>query len=223
MKPNKEKIYDFIKLHGTGEHSIGVSTNYIAEALSMQRSNVSSTLNILVKEKKINKISGRPVLYHVSDDLLKCDDECFKNLVGYDGSLKRYIHLAQAAVLYPGDLINAVLIGEKGTGRKLLAEVMYKFAVMQQVISEDLSFNTLNCREYTGFTRINENDNMADNSAMGLLYIENIQYFSVKEREILYRRIVEKKNQKAQKSIVVISCTSREEIEDDDFMAQCPQ
>lgn len=37
MKSNKEKIYDFIQMHDTAEKEGGVSTTYIAQALSLQQ------------------------------------------------------------------------------------------------------------------------------------------------------------------------------------------
>lgn len=66
MKSNKEKIYDFIQMHDTAEQEGGVSTTYIAQALSLQRTNVSSLLNALVEEGRIHKSNGRPVLYSIA-------------------------------------------------------------------------------------------------------------------------------------------------------------
>ena len=71
MKSNKEKIYDFIQMHDTAEKEGGVSTTYIAQALSLQRTNVSSLLNALVEEGRIHKSNGRPVLYR-QKHLLQC-------------------------------------------------------------------------------------------------------------------------------------------------------
>lgn len=59
MKSNKEKIYDFIQMHQTTENGGGVSTAYIAQAMSLQRTNVSSLLNVLVEEGRVQKSNGK--------------------------------------------------------------------------------------------------------------------------------------------------------------------
>ena len=41
MKGNREQIYEFVKLHSSVNANHGISTNEIAEALGMQRTNVS--------------------------------------------------------------------------------------------------------------------------------------------------------------------------------------
>mgnify|MGYP002287165829 CR=1 FL=1 len=65
MKSNKEKIYDFIQMHDTAEKEGGVSTTYIAQALSLQRTNVSSLLNALVDpvSQSSSLISGQKPEY----------------------------------------------------------------------------------------------------------------------------------------------------------------
>ena len=65
MKSNKEKVYDFIRLHADEKADRGISTAYIADAMELQRTNVSSILNLLVQEGRIQKCNGRPVLYKV--------------------------------------------------------------------------------------------------------------------------------------------------------------
>ena len=50
MKSNKEKVYDFIRLHADEKADRGISTAYIADAMELQRTNVSSILNLLVQE-----------------------------------------------------------------------------------------------------------------------------------------------------------------------------
>ena len=42
MKGNREQIYEFVKLHSSVNANHGISTNEIAEALGMQRTNVST-------------------------------------------------------------------------------------------------------------------------------------------------------------------------------------
>ena len=121
MKSNKEKICDFIKLHQSTSEKNGVSTSYIAEALLLQRTNVSSALNELVAEGKIRKSNGRPVLYFVPESEKRNGDECFNGMVGFDKSLQHAIKLVKAAVMYPGKCLNILIVGEIGTGKKKFA------------------------------------------------------------------------------------------------------
>lgn len=52
-----------VKQISTTERIIGFSANNIAESLRLIRNNVSKELNILVKERKAIKITGKPVFY----------------------------------------------------------------------------------------------------------------------------------------------------------------
>ena len=88
MKSNKEKVYDFIRLHADEKADRGISTAYIADAMELQRTNVSSILNLLVQEGRIQKCNGRPVLYKVGREESTLE-ECFSDLIGADGSLRQ--------------------------------------------------------------------------------------------------------------------------------------
>lgn len=59
MKTMKDIVFEFIQreMLSNGTSKEGVTTKEIAEALNLQRSNVSTLLNDLVKEEKIRKNS----------------------------------------------------------------------------------------------------------------------------------------------------------------------
>jgi len=149
MQTNKQRVYDFIKLYFSGDSSSGVSTKYIAEALNMQRTNVSSILGTLVEEGQIQKTNSRPVLYYIKGDADLAADTCFSSLIGYNGSLKRAVQLAKAAVLYPQKSLSSVIIGARGTGKKFFAMLMHKFAVESKVLLPDAMYVVFDCRNYT--------------------------------------------------------------------------
>lgn len=94
--------------------------------MELQRTNVSSILNLLVQEGRIQKCNGRPVLYKVGREESTLE-ECFSDLIGADGSLRQTIQLAKAAVLYPQRSLNTLLVGARGTGKSRLAQRMYPF------------------------------------------------------------------------------------------------
>lgn len=154
MKSNKEKVYDFIRLHSEGENEAGVSTVYIAEAMELQRTNVSSILNQLVKESRICKSEGRPVLYRTIDGGKEQAGDCFSDLIGCEGSLKRVIQLAKAAVLYPQRSLNTLLIGARGTGKSRLAKRMYRFAVDRGIIDGEAPYLHIDCHDYLSNDRL---------------------------------------------------------------------
>lgn len=139
MKGNREQIYEFVKLHSSVNANHGISTNEIAEALGMQRTNVSTALGELLREGRVKKSSSRPVLYSLTEAF--ADEEgAFRELVGYDGSLKYAVQLARAALLYPHRGLNVLLIGREGSGRKYMAEVMHRAAVQQGLVAEQAPF-----------------------------------------------------------------------------------
>ena len=75
-----------------------LTTLFLSEKLNMQRTNISTLLNQLVKEGKVKKIDGRPVLYQlVFNENEKRD---FESLIGHDQSLKEAIMLAKAVPFY---------------------------------------------------------------------------------------------------------------------------
>ena len=53
-------------------------------------SNLSAILNELVRENKLEKIAGRPVLYKIHNKLDE-DDSIFNQLIGFNGSLAKSI------------------------------------------------------------------------------------------------------------------------------------
>ena len=77
----------------------GATTQEIAEKMQMQRSNISTLLNELVQEGKLEKLSGRPVCYRPCNlpHTVQKETSCFKVLAGCEGCLKPMIQLAKAA------------------------------------------------------------------------------------------------------------------------------
>ena len=61
------------------------STKELASYLNIQRSNLSAILNELVRENKLEKISGRPVLYKIHNKLDE-NDLIFNQLIGVNGA-----------------------------------------------------------------------------------------------------------------------------------------
>lgn len=201
MKSNKELVYDFIKKCTSSvqtEDNKGVTTQYLSNRLGMQRTNISSILNSLVKEGSIEKINGRPVLYKLKQDVLTVSGEqsCFNKLIGCDGSLKNAVQLAKAAILYPQQSLHSLILGPEGSGKSFFANIMYDFAKENKIIRETASFVKFNCDNYSENSALIVNDLFGDdnNSVLakaqgGVLFIDNIELLSVDARNYLIQLI----------------------------------
>lgn len=233
MQTNKEKVYDFIRLYFTGNSGNGVSTNYIAKALNMQRTNVSSILNALVAGGKIQKTNSRPVLYYIKSDDSDTADTCFSNLVGHSGSLKRAVQLAKAAVLYPQKSLPTAIVGAQGTGKNHLAMLMHKLAVKSGVLLPDAVCVTFDCKSCAGNEQLaidelfGDGDNEGPFSAAqyGVLYIDNAHLLSARVRNLLVSRIEETMRENAgerSSPMVIVGCDSKNRVACDDFSTSLP-
>lgn len=133
----------------------GVPANEISERLNLQRTNVSSDLNKLVLDDKIEKIAGKPVLYKIKDsDIAISKDirnptDAFDKIVGASLSLKNVVQQAKAAIIYPPKGLHTLLLGETGTGKSMFAEVMYEFAKDKGRIKSNAPFVAFNCADYS--------------------------------------------------------------------------
>lgn len=235
MKTNKEQVFDFIKLYFSDGPSNGVSTKYIAGTLNMQRTNVSSILSTLVAEGKIDKTNGRPVLYYIKrDDTGFAADNCFTNMVGYNGSLKRAVQLAKAAVLYPQKSLPTAILGAQGTGKSFLAMLMHKFAIESGVLLPDAMYVVFNCRNYVENEHLAINELFGDGNSegyfvaarYGILYIDNVQLLSARARSLVISRIEEIRQgnggERQADPMVIVGCDNKNRVACDDFSTNLP-
>lgn len=141
----------------------------IADTLQISRNTVSQYLNEKVKEKEVVKINSRPVYFYdrkmveekfgqvKGDGVFAsfqefvesfCDlPEDFELLIGYNNSLHNVVEHCKAAITYPGGL--PILIhGPTGTGKSMIASLMYEYALHQNIIDTQRKFVSVNCSEY---------------------------------------------------------------------------
>lgn len=144
MSNRKEQIFRTLATMANGG-----TANDIADAMDLERSNVSRYLNELVKEQRVARSQGRPVVFTVTEKTKKEQfDITFDNLVGANESLSVSIQQAKAAILYPPKGLHTIVFGETGTGKSLFAECMYRFAVSSESIQDDAPFVSFNCADY---------------------------------------------------------------------------
>jgi len=194
MKLNKkERVYELIENYSMEmkhDEYPKFTTNFLSEKMDMQRTNLSSILNQLVKEGKLLKHNGRPVLYQYMDPIGDGND-VFSLLIGYDGSLKEAVSTAKAAILYPEGKPNILLTAAKGCGVNYFAQVVFRFAVKAGVVKADATVLQFDCKAY----KENEDyrrsvlfgtkgqDGLLQKSRNGMLLIKNIELLPGYERK----------------------------------------
>lgn len=130
----------------------GVSANEIADAMNIGRSNVSHELNKLVQQGKARKKSGKPVLFQVvrhTRVLQESRKDILGNHLKRNPSLKTAVEQARAAVLYPPDGMNMLILGETGVGKSLFAELIVSYARDHQIIPAESELVIFNCADYS--------------------------------------------------------------------------
>ena len=168
----KDIVFEFIQreMLSNGTSKEGVTTKEIAEALNLQRSNVSTLLNDLVKEEKLEKTATRPVLYKIRNNTASDYELSQMKFIGIDGSLSKAIQIAKAAILYPKHSLNVLA---------------------------DAPFIKVNCRYYRN--HMDELDNLLfgqekgklDNCYFsmakgGMLFIDNAELLNAHQQSLIF-------------------------------------
>lgn len=141
MSSKKDMILAYLESEAEGR-----STAQIASGLGMQRTNVSSLLNSLVREKRIEKTTTRPVLYRFVTKSRKRADDAFEELTGSSQTLLNACRLCRAALLYPGHPLPLLVSSPSGAGKSEMIRKIEKFARENQIVSEEVSTISVNCR-----------------------------------------------------------------------------
>lgn len=166
MERRIDRIYQYVCEHAN------VTTNEVADALQIQRTNASKDLNLLVKDGTLCKSDGRPVRYfapaqksglaQVTNEVLSSVQEerpekriltqkqgdVFTRIIGSSGSMRNAVEQAKAAILYPPRGLNCLITGPTGSGKTFFAHAMFQFAQSQQVIDENRELVVFNCADY---------------------------------------------------------------------------
>jgi sigma-54 dependent transcriptional regulator, gfr operon transcriptional activator len=146
-------------------------TEAVASHFDIDRTRASRFLNELAKENILIKINTRPVCflhretieqtYHslehstydslesIKDDLLKDQsDETFKQLIGYEKSLKESIEQVKTAIYYPDNGLPLLLLGPTGVGKTYLAKLIFDYSRAKKIIADQAPFYVFNCAQY---------------------------------------------------------------------------
>ena len=187
------------------------SAQAIAEENFVSRSLISQYLNDMFKSGLLIKINTRPVYFlsrkiiektfrivikevyfESPEELLELLDSrlldrgIFINAIGSDGSLNYCIHQMVSAVSYPPNGLPVLLLGEKGTGKTYLAELLSRYCFNEGIVKEKTLYRyTLSKNEsgsITGQRIFGYRDSnkkvisgLLEKSREGVLLIENMQ------------------------------------------------
>ena len=199
MKTMKDIVFEFIQreMLSNGTSKEGVTTKEIAEALNLQRSNVSTLLNDLVKEEKLEKTATRPVLYKIRNNTTSDYGLSQMKLIGIDGSLSKAIQIAKAAILYPKHSLNVLVTAKAGCGTSFFCNFMYMFCKEAKIMQADAPFIKVNCRHYRN--HMDELDNLLfgqekgklDNCYFsmakgGMLFIDNAELLNAHQQSLIF-------------------------------------
>ena len=164
---NKQRVYEFLVNYSREdqEEVPKCTTTFLSEQLAMQRSNLSAILNALVREGKVIKYRGRPVLYGVKPARA---DSAFDSLYGKESFFKEAIETINAALNFPEETKKVLLIGKDGSGTTDLAQAAMRYAYAKRMIgSKDLQIYDV---------RDDSQDNFISNE--GFYLIRNAQLLS---------------------------------------------
>lgn len=150
MKTTKDSVFEYIQKELMTNQACkqGINTNVIAQHFGLQRSNISTILNELVKEERLSKTNTRPVLYYLPQKENKEIYNAGKLLIGSDGSLANAIQVAKAAILYPNKSLNVLVTAKPGCGTTHFVYGMYFFGKESGIFKADKPLFKINCRHY---------------------------------------------------------------------------
>lgn len=172
----KQQVLEYLKKQTSEinwDDMMPFSAITIAGEVEASRSVISQYLNEFHSEGKIVKVNTRPVyflhkktLYNKHDALslantydslaelqqvISADQKkpsAFAKLVGAKDSLSYCVEQCKAAISYPNGGLPILLHGETGTGKTMIAQLLYEYAVQIEAIDKDKRFITVNCSEY---------------------------------------------------------------------------
>lgn len=210
----------------------GVTAGELAMDLGMSRANVSHDLNRLFNDKKLHKEGNKPVYYSVikADETLEttCLDIYSKN----NPSLYNGIEQAKAAVLYPPNGMHMFLLGETGSGKSVLAEHIYKYAVEIGKLTSEASFVIFNCADYANNSQLlvsqlfgvkkgsytgadNDKEGLIEKANNGILFLDEVHRLPPEGQEMLFtfidkgifRRLGETESNRSANVLIICATT----------------
>lgn len=197
------------------EKKQGITAEEIAYRLQSDRSNISRDLNRLHKEQRCYKEKTRPVRFFpctrkrvpktgVPKETPKMVD--MDKFLKRNPSLFHQIEQGKAAILYPGDGMHMLLLGETGVGKSLFADLLHKYGIQSGKLAEASPFIQFNCADYAhnpqllmsqlfghvkgAYTGAETNKTgLLEKANSGILFLDEIHRLPIEGQEMLFTYI----------------------------------
>ena len=219
-----------------------ISDRALAEALKEKGYKVERYAASNIKKELISNMQEDDYINEIKDK--KTEDikdfheqkDFFKEVVGYNGSLRVQVEQAKAAVSYPPHGLHVLILGPSGVGKSYLADAMYEFAKSTSNFSEEAKYIIFNCADYAdnpqlllsqlfgsvkgAYTGATENKmGIVEACDGGILFLDEIHRLPSEGQEILFsildkgifRRLGE--SETVRKSNVMIIAATTENVE----------
>ncbi|WP_122645056.1 sigma 54-interacting transcriptional regulator [Enterococcus mediterraneensis] len=124
-----------------------LTTQEIADSISLSRSATSLYLNELLEQNEIQKSGTKPVYWTINKPKYENDEDVFVQYIGSNGSAKKAIETCKAAVLYPPLGLPLLLHGASGVGKSFLAYLIFKY-LQENKCKGSQKYFVFNCADY---------------------------------------------------------------------------
>lgn len=164
-----EKTSEYIK----NENNDMYTAKSISNVFNVKRNTISHYINQEINDGQFIKVNTRPVyffhkeafekkffkvsknIFSSIDELFEEEVECkknedlFKELIGYKGSLKEVIDKIKTSILYPTkNGLPIMLNGPTGVGKSFIADLIHKYSIEKGILPKDAPFIVFNCAQY---------------------------------------------------------------------------
>ncbi|WP_026695626.1 sigma-54-dependent transcriptional regulator [Peribacillus kribbensis] len=209
----------------------GISAHELAERLNYDRTNVSSDLNKLWKEGKVQKSKGRPVFFSCKENDCNHHSTSLDQLLKDSPSLAAAIEQGKAAILYPPFGMHCLILGETGVGKSTFAGFLHQYAIETKKMKDDAPFITFNCADYahnpqlllgqlfgirkSAFTGATAQQGLIEKANEGILFLDEIHRLPFEGQEMLFtfidkgvfRRLGETETERRAKVLLLAATT----------------
>ena len=224
----------FMKLSEIAEYNKeGISASYIAEELNLNRANVSNDLNKLVMDGKAIKVKGKPTLFiPVVEENVVSEISIINKFSNNNPSLYTALEQAKAAILYPPNGMNILLLGETGVGKSTFAGLIYKYAIEMGIKSKESPFISFNCADYANNPQLLlgqlfgvkkgaytgadfDKVGLLEKASGGILFLDEVHRLPAEGQEMfftfmdrgVYRRLGETDSERSAQVIIITATT----------------
>ncbi|QRG67556.1 sigma 54-interacting transcriptional regulator [Brevibacillus choshinensis] len=182
-----------------------ISAGELADAAGLSRANVSSDLNRLWKDGRIEKEEGRPTLFYAkqANDTLYRAETSLDRLARANKSLITPIEQAKAAVLYPPRGMHCLILGETGVGKSGFAALIHEFSMDIGRLDKEAPFVIFNCADYANNPQLlysqlfgvkkgaytgadNDRRGLVEKADGGILFLDEVHRLPAEGQEIFF-------------------------------------